>query len=339
MSAWQTLPRSADLYFARQAREAAAAIRAVRRQWARVVAEQITESYADQVRPRLLGVTMTAQSRMVAPVGGYFSSVLTETGAAAAAVPVARALPGTLAGWAGDGRTVQGLLDVAPRITLARIGQGYPPAQALQAGQDFLDKAVTTTLWDTVRHAEAIETGVRPGVEGYVRMLNPGRHGACSRCVVLAGRWYRRNQGFLRHPACACKHIPASEATADDIRVNPSAYFDSLTPAEQNRVFTNAGAEAVRNGADLQQVVNARRGMHTAQTNPRGWKPRGRLAPVDRYGRQVYVTTEGTTRRGAASRALTGRRGERLMPESLLQIADDPADLQRLLRLHGYIQP
>lgn len=78
--------------------------------------------------------------------------------------------------------------------------------------------------------------------------------------------------------------------------------------------------------------------MHTAQTNQRGWMPKGRLEPVDRYGRQVYVTTEGATRRGSAYRGRTGRRtAERLMPESILQLADDQDDLMRLLKLHGYL--
>lgn len=336
MPAWQALPRSAETYFAGLAREADEAIRATRRRWSRVSADDVVESYA-AARAQLLAVVLTAQSRMARPAAGYFSSVLAETGQMAA--PVAAVAPAALVGWAGDGRAVEGLLDVAPRITLARIGQGVAPVEALDQGRKFLDKAVTTTLWDTSRAAETLESAVRPGVEGYIRMLNPGVHGACSRCVVLAGRWYRKNRGFERHPNCRCTHIPASEATGDDIRVNPDAYFESLTKAEQDRIFTSAGAEVIREGADIAQVVNARRGMHTAQVNQRGWIPRGRMEPVERFGRQVYVTTEGTTRRGAASRALTGRRGERLMPESILTLADDRDDLLRMLRLHGYITP
>src|SRR5665647_1979159 len=113
-----------------------------------------------------------------------------------------------------------------------------------------------------------------------IRMYPP----TCSRCVVLAGKWYRKNQGFARHPGCDCRHIPSSESVAGDLTVSPQAYFDSLSKAEQDRIFTNAGAEAIRNDANIGQVVNARRGMRTAQIG----------------GRDVLITTEGTTRRGVA---------------------------------------
>src|SRR5699024_5290276 len=116
------------------------------------------------------------------------------------------------------------------------------------------------------------------------------------------------------------------------------AYFDSLSPDEQDRIFTKAGAEVVREGADIGQVVNVRRGMHTAQRNKRGWIPKGRLAPQERFGRRIYTTTGGTTKRGPASRRRTGRRSsDRLMPESIVELAQDRADLLRMLRLHGYI--
>ncbi|MDO5534125.1 MAG: hypothetical protein Q4F65_05690 [Propionibacteriaceae bacterium] len=306
----------------------------MRRQWSRLAPGAVVASY-EALRPRLLAVVLTGQARMVAPVGGYVSRVLGQTGQVDD--PVAAPTPRAMVGWAGDGRSIEGLVDVAPGKVLDGLRAGLPAAVAVKAGQEFLDLAVTTALWDTVRHAEALEVAVRPGIDGYVRMLNPGVHGACSRCAVLAGRWYRRNTGFARHPRCRCVHIPASEAVAGDYRLNPDDYFGSLTKAEQDRIFTKAGAEAIRNGADPVQVVNARRGMHTAQTNLRGWIPKGRLTPVDRYGRPVYVTTEGVTKRGRAYRGRTGRRGERLMPESILQLADDQDDLMRLLKLHGYL--
>lgn len=337
MVAGQTLPRSAEAYFDAQAVEADAAIRAVRRQWSRLAPGAVVASY-EALRPTLLAVVLTAQARMVAPVPAYTAGVLRQTGQAAAVEPLSETAPRALVGWAGDGRMVEGLVDVAPGKVLDGLKAGLPAALAVKQAGEFLDLAVTTVLWDTARHAEALEIAVRPGVDGYVRMLNPGIHGACSRCAVLAGRWYRRNTGFERHPRCRCVHIPASEAVAGDYRLNPNDYFDSLSKADQDRIFTKAGAEVIRNGADPIQVVNARRGMHTAQVNERGWIPKGRLAPVERFGRPAYVTTEGTTTRGRAYRGRTGRRSsERLMPESILELADDQADLMRLLKLHGYL--
>lgn len=334
MVAGQTLPTSTEAYFAAQVREADGAIRAMRRQWARLSPAQVVESY-DALQPQLLAVVLTGQARMVAPVAGYTQDVLTETGAPTDRI--ARTQPRALVGSAGDGRSIEGLLDLAPGMTLDALKAGAGATVAMKVGQDFLDLAVTTALWDTARQAEVLEQASYPGVEGYVRMLNPGVHGACSRCAVLAGREYRTNQGFRRHPRCRCVHIPISEATNDDFRLDGKAYFDSLGPAEQERIFTKAGAEVIREGADIGQVVNARRGMHTAQVNKRGWTPKGRLTPVDRYGRQVYITSESSTVRGLANRRRRGRRSDRLMPESIVELAEDRADLLRLLKLHGYV--
>jgi hypothetical protein len=89
---------------------------------------------------------------------------------------------------------------------------------------------------------------------GWVRMLTPP---SCDRCILLAGRWYRWSEGFERHPMCDCRHIPAAEAAAEGIVINPESYFDSLTPAEQDEAFGKASAQAIRDGADMGQVVNA----------------------------------------------------------------------------------
>jgi hypothetical protein len=99
------------------------------------------------------------------------------------------------------------------------------------------------------------------------------------------------------------------------VRTDPKLYFESLSGPEQDRIFTKVGAQAIRDGADIFQVVNARRtkaGMYTA-------------------GGLKY-TTESTTKRGR-------KRGPRLMPESIYKIAgSDRAEAIRLLRFHGYLK-
>ena len=80
----------------------------------------------------------------------------------------------------------------------------------------------------------------------------------------------------------------------------------------QEDVFTVAGARAIRDGADMAQVVNARRGMTTAQVG----------------AERILATKAGATR---------GR--VRLMPETIMQIAgSDRPEAIRLLRLHGYLR-
>ena len=165
--------------------------------------------------------------------------------------------------------------------------------------------------------------------------------------------WHAANSLIVSN--CDCRHIPSRESRAGDLTTDPQAYFDSLTAEQQNKLFTKAGAEAIRDGADITQVVNARRGMSTAQQNVAGWIPKGRLSRIEVYGQQIATTTEGVTRRGAAYRAMSqagyarrqtdvrnGRRyfrarAPRLMPEGIYEIAEGREDALRLLRLYGYL--
>lgn len=354
MASGQTLPRSAEAYHAAQRAEIDRALRAVGRQWRKIRPSDVAASW-DAIRPGVLAILFVAQGRLARPTGDYVSSVLRETGLGHLDDVIAEVSPVPLIGFAGDGRPLEGLVDLAPRKMLDIINRadGPGPRVAWETAERWLNLASSTALSDTARQAEVLQTSVRPGVDGYVRMLNPP---SCSRCAILAGRFYRKNQGFLRHPGCDCRHIPASEATAGDLRLDPVEYFASLpTAAElaeqypdlkvherrgrglisQEDVFTRDGATVIRAGADPVQVVNARRGMTTAQT-PSG---RRRLVAVQRYGQDVFVTTEGTTKYGLAYRKKTGRRSsERLMPESIVQLAEDQDDLLRLLKLHGYLR-
>jgi hypothetical protein len=210
------------------------------------------------------------------------------------------------AGVASDGRALDGLLQQPAIKTLKAIKEGAEVRRAMSVGLLDLDMIVRTQVADAGRAADGVAITARPAITGYVRMVVGG---ACSRCLILAGRRYGWNAGFLRHPRCDCRHIPAAE-DADDVRTNPRKAFDELSAAEQDRVFTKAGAQAIREGADMNRVVNARRGMYTAA------------------GKRM--TTEATTRRGV------GR--ARLMPEQIYLEADGNRDEAiRLLRVHGYI--
>lgn len=251
----------------------------------------------------LVGAVAAGQQDMASVSLASVPLMLDEQGidAEATASPLARSLSYV----ASDGRSLDGLLDYArsPEV----------PRQAF-------DRIVLTQLSDVSRSASVLGSAVRPAVTGYVRMLETP---SCSRCVVLAGKFYRRNTGFQRHPKCDCRHVPSQENVAGDLRTDPSSYFDSLSKAEQDRTFTAAGAEAIRNGADVGKVVNSRRGMSAAQTAT----GRRQLVKRDTLGRPMYLTTEG------------GRQGlVRLMPESIVEMAgNDRAELLRLLRSHGYI--
>lgn len=171
-------------------------------------------------------------------------------------------------------------------------------------------------LSDTGRFAERV--ALAPArVTYYQRALSLP---SCSRCVVLAGRLYRVEQAFQRHPQCDCRHLPVGEAGEVE-ETDPLEYFASLSEAEQDRIFTKAGAEAIRTGADMNQVVNARRGMYTSRTGSRQWK----------------FTREGTTRRGRYGRDQRGSGRRRLMPEEIQRLSSGKDDYLRMLRTYGYI--
>jgi hypothetical protein len=323
------------------------------------------------VQRDLLIVVSAAQLGAARNGAGYVPAVLAETGQPDGAV--GEVDPRAFVGVASDGRELGPLLygavttaKDAARGTITTDGgvttyfPGVGAQEALARGGRWLDMAVWTQVADAARGATHVGIVARPQIGGYVRMLNPP---SCSRCVVLTGKWYRFNQGFRRHNRCDCVHIPVSENRAGDFRTDPKAYFESLSKTDQDRIFTNAGAESIRLGADIGQVVNARRGARgltpagarvTAEEARilRGGLERGHLQTVDVFGRQVFTTTEGTTRRGVASVRLgawedgvkvpgaryRSSRTPRLMPESLLELsAGNRDEAVRLLRHFGYI--
>lgn len=289
----------AERHAARQVALARETSLQLRRLWRLIDPARIVASWG-RLLPDALAVLGTSQATAAAGAGPYVDDVLEASGVGVTAA--GRINPGAFAGIASDGRPLASLL-LAPGITaLRQIKQGATPGRALASGRFTLDMITRTQVADAGRVAVGTAIAARPEVGGYVRMI-VGK--TCARCVILAGRWYRWNEGFRRHPRCDCRHIPAAEAVAGDVATDPKAYFDSLDEAGQDELLGKAGADAVRAGADMAKVVNARRGMHTAD---------GRL-----------YTTEAAGRR------------PRLMPEQIFRDAEGREDAVRLLRLHGYI--
>jgi hypothetical protein len=251
--------------------------------------------------PSALVVLGTSQATAAAGAGTYVDDALEAQGAAVAAE--GRVAAEMFAGIASDGRPLATLLLEPMIASLELIGKGAAPARALASGRFQLDMITRTQVADAGRVAVGAAITARPDVGGYVRMI-VGK--TCSRCLILAGRRYRWNSGFRRHPRCDCRHVPYAENVPSDISTDPRAYFDSLSRDEQDEAFGKAGAEAIRQGADMARVVNARRGIYTA-------------------GGRTFTTE------------MAGRR-PRMMPEQILRDAKDREDAIRLLRLHGYLR-
>lgn len=273
-------------------REAAAA-------WARVDPRHIDVTWKAQI-PRLLSLLIVAQHTAAASADDYVTAALAAQGATAR--PEVRTNVAAFAGIASDGRDLESLLDMPGVVARTAFFGGASIDRAMAAGGALAQLAAHTQVADAGRTADQVALVGNRQATGYVRMV-VGK--TCSRCLILAGRRYAYNTGFRRHPKCDCVHIPAAEDRADDLRTDPRKAFEAMDEAEQNRVFTKAGAQAIREGSDIARVVNARRGMVEAD---------GHLFTHEAAGRRP-----------------------RLMPEQIYRDAKDRDDAIRLLRLHGYL--
>lgn len=300
----------------------------------------------DAVAPRLADEVSRAQVAAARQASGYVSAVA-PTAAAASLNPAA------FGGVTREGREVAPELFAAVTTTKRLVGGGLGVGAAFRAGTAFLSVLVGTLVSDAGRSADSTAS-VAKGLRYSVRVIQPG---ACSRCAILAGvKGYRAD--FKRHPRCRCTSLPLADTEVPDgFFRSADDYFESLSPAEQNRIFTDAGAEAIRLGADPMKVVNARRGAYGVSYSARGTgrvNP-GRLQPVtigtraDGSPLQVYATREGTTSRGSFGRGTNlnqlisqgdrYRRSQsvRLMPESIFNMTSSPERARELLKKYGYI--
>lgn len=261
--------QSALSHYRSQQRLQAVAIAAARRAWPR--------------GPQALtGVLMVLQRRAAQDGARSIADMLEEQGIDAP--PDANVNAAVFAETASDGRPLGSLLEQAET----------PHALELMA---------VTQVADAARVAAGIGIAVRQDV-GWTRMVTPP---CCPRCAILAGKFFRWNTGFQRHPACDCRHIPTRENVAGDVRTDPRALF------EQGQVngVTKAEQKAISAGADQSQVINARRSLY-----------------MDNAGRKF-------TREAAKGRGIGG---VRVTPEQIYREAgDDRTEALRLLERFGYL--
>lgn len=313
-----TVQAVAAAYNRHQARIGPLATTRTAAQWSTLDPAAISESWASAVGPAMAGTLSAAQRIAASGAPAYTQAAMDAQGApydAQAAVD-----PTAYSGTASDGRALSSLLYLPVIDTKTAIAGGMSTADALALGGRTLSMLVATEVADAGRDALAAQMTATPAVQGYVRMVAGS---ACSRCIVLAGRWYKTNASFLRHPHCQCTGIPAAE-NSPDLRTDPHAFFDHLSREQQDARFGAADAEAIRSGADLFQVVNARRG----------------LTERELFGRTVQTTTEGITRRGIAGQVMraNGVRGPRLSVAQIFADAGEDRSLAlSLLRRYGYL--
>lgn len=250
---------SANQYRAQQAITGTTA-KAVSRLWSRMGTD-FDVSWST-IAPQMREVVETGRAAAVAVAVPYTASVLAETGQVAE--PIGPLAPAAFLASAPDGRPIGSMLEQSVVKAKVAVGSGMTPDRALFAAGQWLTMATLTTLADTRRMVYQADIIQRPTLTGFTRMLNPP---SCKDCAILAGKWFRWNTGFERHPNCDCIHIPAAENIAGDLRTDPNALFDSMTPAEQEKTFGRSEARALREGADIYKVVNqSNRKLSTANS-------------------------------------------------------------------------
>jgi hypothetical protein len=318
---------SAELEFYRAHQQVTRqAVEQVQAAWAGLDPADPLGSWTVQVRPQTVAVVEQAQvdTASLAPV--YVAAVL--VAADLLATPVAAVVAAAFAGYATNGLPLATLFDLAFARYRRALALGVPTSEARAMGLSRLLTYAATEISDTSRLAVTAASVADSRVVGYERIVYLP---ACGRCILLAGRLYRFSTGFRRHPQCDCGMHPVIRAQWESHRDNnPRALFAAMTRAQQNKAFGTDDAEAIRAGADISRVVNARR--------------RGALYVA---GGHEY-TRDSTTVRGAGRRMgeLARRPGDRYRSTridrptaaQLVNTARDETELVQQLRRFGYLR-
>ena len=309
--------RAASDHYRSQQRLALATIGLVRREWRRM-GDDLDRSWSG-IAPRVTALVTAAQLGAARDGIAYVPDALGQQGVKIK--PDADVSARVFAGVATslDGLTYEPLDSLLyGAVIQARTAQVGSLAERLAVGGRRLDLLVHTQVADAARNATAARITATPRVT-WTRMVNPP---CCQRCAVLAGKVFKSNQGFARHPGCDCRHVPTTETHWRDAGV--------FIGPEDVKDLTIAQRKAIADGADMNQVINSHRAGGRSKDG--------------------MTTTEGVTRRGVAGRRLieqggytrgTGlygtSRAARLTPKGIYEVAKDRDEALTLLRQHGYL--
>lgn len=253
----------------------------VRREWARM-GNDLDSSWR-RVGPRVSVLVSAAQLGAARDGTAYVPDALSDQGIGLRAE--AKTNPGAFSGSASslDGLTYGSLDDLLYGAVIhARKASAENLDERLNKGFKTLVTLVHTQISDAARMSASATISATHGA-GWVRMVNPP---CCQRCAVLAGKFFRSNDGFQRHPMCDCRHVPTTEARWTDAGVN-------IRPGDI-KDLTKAQQQAIDDGANMNRVINSHRHgkrsddlMSTFEGAKRG---RRRLTPEGIY--KVSATRE-----------------------------------------------
>ena len=292
----------------------------VRRQWDRMQSVDDWPMIVDEV------TAITAAGQLAVARRGIEFAAESLDDEAVAAVSARE-----FAGVAPDGRRLDSLL----YSSVVHAREKYSKVdEQLESGRKWLAMLAHTAVADAGRGATQAQIVATPRA-GYLRMVSPP---CCQRCAVLAGKFFRWNEGFRRHPNCDCTHVPTTGKA-------PAGYVDSIDPAQVHDL-TEAQRQAIEDGADFNQVVNAYRRrtkdregyMSTSEgTTRRGWSSYVRREVARQRQEIAAETVKASGPRGAVSAYPVRRTERRLTPEAIYRAAESREEAVRLLALNGYI--
>lgn len=297
------LPSAAREHYRAQQRLVVSALALTRHEWAKMGTD-FDASWA-KVGPRLVLLTAAAQLGAARNGSSYVPATLDELGQSVQ--PEGAVNPRALAGGAQslDGLTYGSLDDLLyGAVIRARTAKATNLRDRLAIGGKHLDLLVHTQVSDASKQAASVAMTVRPRV-GYIRMVNPP---CCQRCAPLAGK-HSGPQAFPRHPRCDCVAIPTTVA-------NPTEPLVPAITPDQVKDLTKDQRQAIADGADMNQVINAHRA---------GTRSHDRM-----------TTSEGRTRHGLAGTRLA-KGQQRLTPEGVYKVSATRDEALRRLRENGYI--
>ena len=328
MSTQQALAR-ARKWQRQQNRSASNALKVGRSLWRQVDPDSLVESWARLV-PQLYATVAAAQLLAGRESDAYVTAVLEDQDIDPAAEGLV--VPDGLVGIAADGQDLADTLMWPAWAAIAALTAGSTIGRARAVGFAAADLTAATQVQDAYRNAASLAAVSRKASTSWTRALTGS---SCSRCIILAGTssWAT---AFKRHPRCDCTSIPSSRSKSGELVTDPKEIFESLSKDEQDRAFGKAGAQAIRDGADMNSVVNARRktsGIKSAAEDQLGLiRQQGILQDVQGLNGNPRITFSRTIAQNRRDKRV------RVMPETIYKVARDREHAIELLKANGFIE-
>lgn len=242
----------ADLYGANLRRYRALEL-LIAREW-RSLTDDLDASWA-RIGPRV--ALLVANAQVGAAYDGALAMHQTLVEAGTPVAPEGIIIPEAWAGWTDQGNPLDSLLGSVNATMRSATASTF--AERRSIGLQWLQQAAREQVGAASRGASQVAVAARPGC-GFTRMVNPP---CCKDCALQAGRWFRWNTGFARHPHCFPAGVvisgPALEAATrrwyeGELVILATASGEHLTVTGNHPVLTRAGwlpAHLIREGDEV----------------------------------------------------------------------------------------